>query len=440
MTDESLTAAAEPPSEQAEPATAAGSDGPARGKLTGQAIIAAITEGNSVTITILAVFLALLISALLIVFSDSNVLRAWGDFFSAPGAALSATWTSIATAYSALFEGAIFSPSTISAAFHGGSIAAIFYPLSLTAFEATPLILTGLSVAIAFRAGLFNIGAPGQFVGGAIVAAWLGYYIDPPIVIHIAICVIGGFAGGAVMGWIVGLLKARTGAHEVILTIMLNYVMYNLLSYLLSTPSALQQPGQSNQIAPQIASSAIYPHVGGPPPQANIGFLIAIAAAAAVAWLLTRSTIGFQFRTVGANPRAARNAGMSVERNWSLVMLIAGGLAGLSAATVIQGGAPPPQLTFNTYGTYGFDGITVALLGRAKPWGVVLAGLLFGALDAGGTVMQAATNPQIPVDIVEVIQGLIVLFVAAPPLIKAIFRLRSAGGSGMEAVAKGWNG
>lgn len=121
-------------------------------------------------------------------------------------------------------------------------------------------------------------------------------------------------------------------------------------------------------------------------------------------------------------------------------MLIAGGLAGLAASAVIQGGAPPPPLTSNTYGTYGFDGITVALLGRARPWGVVLAGLLFGALQAGGTAMQAATYPQVPVDIVEVIQGLIVLFVAAPPLIRAIFRLRAARGTGMEAVAKGWNG
>ena len=201
-------------------------------------------------ITILAMFLALVISALLIVFSDPNVLHAWNSFFAAPGNALSMTWTSIATAYSALFEGSIFSPSTISAAFHGGSIAAIFYPLSLTAFEATPLILTGLSVAIAFRAGLFNIGAAGQFVGGACVAAWLGFDFHLPAGIHIIVCVVGAFVGGAVLGWIVGLLKARTGAHEVIITIMLNYVMYNLLNYLLSTPTALQQPHQSNSDRP----------------------------------------------------------------------------------------------------------------------------------------------------------------------------------------------
>jgi simple sugar transport system permease protein len=218
---------------------------------------------------------------------------------------------------------------------------------------------------------------------------------------------------------------------------MLNYVMYNLLSYLLGTPKALQAPGQSNLISPNIMANAQLPHVGGPPPEVDAGFLVALAAAAGVWWLLTRSTIGFQFRTVGANPNAARSAGMSVERSWVLVMAIAGALAGLSGATVLQGSAVH-ALTFNSYGTYGFDGITVALLGRAKPVGVVLAGLLFGALHAGGTIMQAATS--VPTDIAQVIQGLIVLFVAAPPLIRAVFRLRQARVSGLEAAAKGWNG
>src|SRR6266568_6355391 len=211
--------------------------GKSRVRLTGDAIIEAIIYGSPTVITILAIFLALVVSALLIVFSDPGVLHAWAAFFNGPGTALSMTWTSIATAYSALFEGSIFSPSTISAAFHGGSIAAIFYPLSLTAFEATPLILTGLSVAIAFRAGLFNIGAAGQWVGGAIVATYLGFGISLPPVVHVVVCLVGGFAGGAVIGWLVGELKARTGAHEVIVTIMLNYIMYNLLSFLLGSPA-----------------------------------------------------------------------------------------------------------------------------------------------------------------------------------------------------------
>jgi general nucleoside transport system permease protein len=428
------------PDGPSEPGGPAETPGPAksRARLTGAVIIQAITEGSSAVITILAIFLALVVGGVLIVFSDPVVTRGWSSFFADPGYALAHTWDSVSFAYSQMFEGSILNPSTVSAAFHGGSVAAIFYPLSSTCAQATPLILTGLAVAIAFRAGLFNIGAAGQWVGGAIVATWLGFGVSLPPVIHVIVCVVGAFVGGAVIGWFVGLLKAKTGAHEVIVTIMLNYVMYDLLSYLLSHPSMLQQPGQTNQIAPFIANDANLGHVGGPPPQAGVGFLIAVAAALGVAWLLARTTTGFQFRTVGASPSAARTAGINVERSWILVMLLAGGLAGLSAAAVIQG--TNTQLTFNSYGTYGPDGITVALLGRAKPIGVVLAGLLFGALHVGGTYVEAATLGQVPADIVQVLEGLIVLFVAAPALIRAVFRLRATAGTGMEAVAKGWNG
>ena len=149
----------------------------------------------------------------------------------------------------------------VTAAFHGGSVGAIFYPLSQTASQATPLILTGLSVALAFRAGLFNIGAASQWIGGAIVVTYLGFAVSLPPVIHVIVCLAGGFAGGAVLGWLVGGLKARTGAHEVIVTIMLNYVMYDLLSYLLGTPTALQLPGQANLTSPNIAVSAQLPYV-----------------------------------------------------------------------------------------------------------------------------------------------------------------------------------
>jgi general nucleoside transport system permease protein len=401
-------------------------------------VIDAVMEGSPAVVTFLAIVAALVLGGLLIAFSDTAVLHTWSHLFATPGAAISQAWDSVATAYSAMFEGAILSPHTVTAAFSGGSVAAIFYPLSQTASDATPLILTGLSVAIAFRAGLFNIGAAGQWIGGAMVATYLGFGVSMPPVVHVIVCLAGGFAGGAVLGWLVGQLKARTGAHEVIVTIMLNYVMYNLLSYLLGTPAALQQPGQANLISPNILANAKLPHVGGPPPQVDAGFLVALAAAAAIWWLLSRSTIGFQFRTVGANPSAARSAGMSVGGAWTLVMLIAGGLAGLAGAAVIQG--PLQNLTFNSYGTYGFDGITVALLGRARPVGVTLAALLFGALHSGGTAMEVATTPQVPLDIVQVLQGLIVLFVAAPPLIRAVFRLREARAGGMEAVAKGWNG
>ena len=407
---------------------------PPRGSF-GREIIGAILEGRPTVLTILAIASAVVLGGLLIAFSDTTVLGGWSRFFGNPGNAIALTWDSASAAYAAMIEGAIVNPHTVSAAFHGGSVGAIFYPLSQTASDATPLILTGLAVAVAFRAGLFNIGAAGQWVGGAIVATYLGFGVSLPPVVHVLVCLIGGFIGGAVIGWVVGELKARTGAHEVIVTIMLNYIMYNLLAFLLGTPTALQEPGQANLISPNVAANARLPHVGGPPPQVDAGFLVGLAAAAAVWWLLARSTVGFQFRTVGANPRAARTAGMNVERSWALVMLLAGGLAGLAGAVVIQG--PLQNLTFNSYGTFGFDGITVALLGRARPLGVVLAALVFGALHAGGTTMEAAT--QVPSAIVQVLQGLIVLFVAAPPLIRVLFRLRAAGSAGLEAVPKGWN-
>jgi general nucleoside transport system permease protein len=398
----------------------------------GRAVLDAILEGNSAVVTTLAIVVAIVIGGLLIAFTDPAVLHAWSAFFSAPGNAIAKAWDSAASAYSAMFEGAILNPHAIGS----GSVAAVFSPLSETAVRATPLIFTGLAVAIAFRAGLFNIGATGQLIGGALLATWLGFGVSLPPFIHVVVAVAGAFAGGAAIGWIVGALKAWTGAHEVIVTIMLNYVMIYLLSWILGT-KAMQRPGRTDLVSPILPGNARLPHIAGPNLRVNAAFLIALAAAAGVWWLLTRSTAGFELRAVGANPSAARSAGMSVGRTWMLVMLIAGGLAGLAGSAIVQG--TDFDLTFQSYGTFGFDGITVALLGRARPLGTVLAALLFGALEAGGTAMQAQT--QTPVDIVTVIQALIVLFVAAPPLIRAMFRLREARARGTgQALAKGWGG
>jgi general nucleoside transport system permease protein len=217
---------------------------------------------------------------------------------------------------------------------------------------------------------------------------------------------------------------------------MLNYVMQYLLAYLLSSPSLMRQSASPNPITLPIASDAHLPLLAGTHLRINAGFLIALACALGVWWLLRRTTTGFEFRSVGANTSAARVAGINVERSWVLVMLIAGGLAGLAGSAVIQG----TDFTLNpqSYGTYGIDAITVALLGRGAPGGVVAAGLLFGALHAGSPGMQAATST--PVQIVQVLQALIVLFVAAPPLIRAVFRLRAARAGGVgTTMSKGWN-
>ncbi|HEY0716492.1 MAG TPA: ABC transporter permease [Streptosporangiaceae bacterium] len=437
----------EPPPAPAAPPESTPAEPQARPKGSfARAVLDAVIEGNSVVVTILAIITAMVLGGLLIAFTNSTVLEAWGRFFADPGHAIAQAWGTASGAYVAIFEGSIFNPHTVASLFHqksmsvalkDGTVSAVFDPLSETAVSATPLILAGLSVAIAFRAGLFNIGGQSQFIGGAILATWLGFGVSMPPVIHPIVCVLGGFAGGAVLGWAVGFLKARTGAHEVIVTIMVNYVMAYLLSYLLSKPSLLEKAGSNgNLISPDIAGDAHLPLLFGTHLRINAGFLVALACAAGVWWLMSRSTLGFEFRTVGANPNAARSAGMSVTRSWILVMLIAGGLAGLAGSSVIQG--TDFSLNFQSYGTYGIDAITVALLGRARPGGVVWAALLYGALHAGAPLMQTSTG--VPVDIVQVIQALIVMFVAAPPLVRAIFRLREARASGTgQVLSKGWN-
>jgi general nucleoside transport system permease protein len=408
-------------------------------------LLTAVVEGNSFTVTVLAIFTALVVGGLLNAFTNTTVLHAWGNLFSAPGNAFAQAWDTAAGAYVELFEGSIFNPHTVAALFqqasigtaiHNGYLSAVFSPLSETCVQATPLILAGLAVALPYQAGMFNIGGQSQFIGGAIVATYLGYGVNLPVVIHVVVCVLGGFVGGAAIGWLVGELKARTGAHEVIVTIMLNYVMQYFLAYLLSFHYLMQGPSSTNQITANIAGNAHLPLLFGSHLRINAGFLIALACAAGVWWLLTRTTTGFEFRAIGKNPSAARVAGINVERNWALVMLIAGGMAGLAGSAVVQG--TDFSLNFQSYGTYGIDAITVALLGRGRPVGVVFAGLLFGALHAGAPLMQAVTGT--PVDMVEVLQAVIVLFVAAPPLIRAIFRLRAAraGGVGL-ALSKGWN-
>jgi simple sugar transport system permease protein len=397
----------------------------------------AIAEGNSVTVTILAIITAMVIGGLLNAFTNTKVLSAWGNLFSDPGHAFATAWDTAIGAYVALFEGSIFNPHTvaelfqqasISTAIHDGFLGAVFNPISETCVQATPLLLAGLAVALPYQAGMFNIGAQSQFIGGAILATYLGYGVSLPPVIHVIVCVIGGFIGGGVLGWVVGELKARTGAHEVITTIMLNYVMAFLLSYLLG--NVMQRPGRTDLISPFIDANAHLWRLFGGTLRINAGFILALACAFGVSWLLYRSTTGFEFRAIGKNPSAARVAGMNVERSWVMVMLIAGGLAGLAGAAVIQG--TDFSVNFQSYGTYGIDAITVALLGLGRPRGVVLAALLFGALHAGAPLMQAQTST--PVDIVEVLQALIVMFVAAPPLVRAIYRLRATRASGVEGL------
>jgi simple sugar transport system permease protein len=258
----------------------------------------------------------------------------------------------------------------------------------------------------------------------ASVAGWIGFGFDLPWGVHMLVALIGGLVGGALWAGIAGLLKARTGAHEVIVTIMLNYVAFYLVSWMLRTPGLLQAPGSSNPKTPAMKDTAIFPALLGPQFNLHFGFVLVIIATVVVWWILSRSSLGFRFRAVGENPGAARVAGINVNNMYVYGMLIAGALVGLAGVSLVLG-TSTSGFGSGVDAGIGFDAITVALLGRSRPWGIFGAGLLFGALKAGGYVMQAAND--IPIDIVLIVQSLIVLFIAAPPLVRAIFRLPTPG-------------
>jgi general nucleoside transport system permease protein len=382
------------------------------GKIPGapDTVLRKIFTGSGM-VSVLAVLLALIIGGLLIASTDKQVATTAGYFFARPTDFLTAVWNAATRSYIALFQGSVFNP-------RGNSVAAQFSPFMETLTIATPLITAGLGVALAFRAGLFNIGAQGQIIVAGILAAWVGFALDLPMGLHLLLVLVAGIIGGAFWGGLVGLLKARTGAHEVILTIMFNYIALYFLRYLLNTP-AFQRPGESNPISPILDPTAVYPQIFGSQYRLHLGFLLAIAATVLVWWLLNRSTVGFEFRAVGANPKAAQTAGINVSRSTILVMAIAGALAGMSGVAQVAG--TEKVLTDGVAATYGFDAITVALLGRSTPWGTFAAGLLFGAFRAGAVQMQIQTGT--PIDIVLVVQSLIVLFIAAPPLVRAVFGL-----------------
>jgi simple sugar transport system permease protein len=378
-------------------------------------VLREIATGN-VLISFLAIVLAIVIGGILIAATDEDVQSSAGYFFSRPGDMLGAVWEAVSGAYVALFQGSVYD-------FRRDDFATAIRSFTTTLAFATPLIAAGLGVALAFRVGLFNIGGRGQILIGAGFAGWASFSLDLPIVLHVIVALVFGILGGALWGAIAGLLKARTGAHEVIVTIMLNYVAYYLLSFLLRTP-ALQNPGSNNPITPPADANAVLPPLLGERYPVHWGFIIVVLGTVLAWWLINRSSLGFKFRAVGINPSAARVAGINVERMYIYAMLLAGGYAGLAASSEVLG-TTTTGFTSGIDAGIGFDAITVALLGRSTPWGTFAAGILFGAFKAGGFTMQASQG--IPIDIVLVVQSLIVLFIAAPPLIRAIFRLPAPG-------------
>jgi general nucleoside transport system permease protein len=311
--------------------------------------------------------------------------------------------------------------------------------LSETAVWATPYIFAGLAVAVAFKGGLFNIGAEGQLALGAVVAALIGYALpgwlgfDLPAIIHIPLAVILGALGGALWAGIPGALKAYAGGHEVINTIMMNYIALNVTSYLLNGPMKDPNPTNVSARTPEIALSARIPPIFDGL-RMHWGFILALAVAFLIWFIIWKTTLGFEIRTVGSNPDAAKYAGINVKRTIVLTMALSGFLAGLAGTIEVTALNYRHELGFSM--GYGFDAIAIALLGKTHPFGVVIAALLFAAMRNGATRMQFLT--QIPVDIISVIQALILLFVAADAIIRYIYRIKSRGDQ--VVLTRGWGG
>ena len=313
--------------------------------------------------------------------------------------------------------------------------------LSETAVWASPYIYAGLAVALAFKGGLFNIGAEGQLALGAVVSALIGYalpgwlHTSLPWFIHLPLTVGLGVLGGAIWAAIPGALKAYTGGHEVINTIMMNYIALNITSFLLNGPMRDPDPLNLSAKTPAIAVSARIPPIfPGTGLRVHWGFVLALLVAVLIWWLLQKTTTGFEIRMVGTNPDAAKYAGINVKLITVLTMAISGALAGLGGVIEVTALNYRHELGFSI--GYGFDAIAIALLGKSNPFGVVLAAILFGAMKNGGTRMQFMT--QIPVDIISVIQALILLFVAADAIIRFIYRIRP--GEERLVLTRGWGG
>jgi simple sugar transport system permease protein len=347
-------------------------------------------------VPILAIFTALVIGALIIL----------------------ATGASVLLAYDGLFDGALGSPLA----------------LANTLVEATPYIFAGLAVALGFKCGLFNIGVEGQLAMGAMCSAVVGYqFTGLPMLIHLPLALLAGALGGAVWGAIPGLLRAKTGAHEVITTIMLNYIAIRLTDYLIKGP--FRDRSSSAPRTPFILSSAELPYLFGADYRLHAGFILALIMVFVIWWLLNKSTPGFEIRTVGANPDAAQYAGMSITRNFVLAMALSGALGGLAGASQVLGLEHNLKASFSA--GYGFDSIAIALLAKSNPIGIIPAAIFWGALRNGAGLMQLQSG--ISISLINIIQALVIVFVAADQIVRGIYRIRQRS-AGQVVFTRGWGG
>ena len=364
------------------------------------------------TRTLLAVVLGFLVGALFMIGSNKEFLASLGYFLSRPGDAFAAAWNVVSAGYGALIKGAIYNTDA-------DTFEKAIRPLTETLRLGAPLIAAGLGIALAFRVGLFNIGGTGQLIFGMIFSTWIATRVELPFLIHMVVAMIAGILGAALLGALVGYLKARSGAHEVILTIMLNYIALSFFTFLMRDPLLLQaEDSAGNPKAEPPAETAMLPKLFGEQYALHWGLVLALGSVIVYWWLMERSTVGFRLRMVGFNPDAAKTAGINVNRTYVVAMALSAAFVGVAAGNQSLGvniGVSP-----STHANIGFDAITVALLGGSSAPGVLLAGLLFGAFKAGAPSMQVIG---ISPEVLGIVQGAIVLFIAAPPLIRALFRL-----------------
>lgn len=328
-----------------------------------------------------------------------------------------ATKASVVKAYRGLIEGALLGVNNFTE----------------TLVIATPYTLAGLAVALASRCGLFNIGAEGQFYIGALFAVYVGYSVKGlPMYVHLPLAVLAGALGGALWGAIPGILKAKLGAHEVTNAIMLNYIAVKVVDYLVKNP--MRDRASTIPRTPFILPTATLPRLLTDH-RVHVGLLIAIVAIFVVYWLLWKTTLGFEIRTVGANPDAAKYAGISVTRNFVLAMVLSGALAGLAGTGEVLGTNRNLPAAFIS--GYGFDSIAIALIAKSHPFGILPAAFLWAALRNGAGLMQVRAG--ISIDLINIVQGLVIIFIAADEIIRRLYRIKRTKGQIRDIVfTRGW--
>ncbi len=376
---------------------------------------------STILILILAVVCGLILSGLLILLTTEDVYRGFGLSFLE---GLKACASTIGLTLSSIFLGAFGNPADISAAFQSGNAQAIrdaLNPFFESLVVSTPYIFSGLAIALSFRVGLLNIGAEGQIYIGALASVWAGYFFKGlPALIHVPLALGIGALAGAFWAFIPGWLKAKTGAHEVINCIMMNYVAFNLVQFLIAGP--MKDPTSYTPKTPWIEESAHLFKFFGNPIRFNIGFFIALLMAFLVWFLLFKTTWGYELRHVGLNQFASRYAGINITKIIVIGMALSGALAGLAGANEILGVnfRQAPNFTSG----YGFDGIALALLGNNHPVGVVISAIFFGFLRSSSKLMQLRAG--VPSYLIPVLQAFIMFFIAAPAIVRTIFRLKEA--------------